>query len=180
MTQSLRLDGFADDDVKAALHGDVPTSRKILPVMVHECQHMVDHLCTLFGRQLLVQTYDGMDARLSGSNSRFASVAHLFRNIREIHRNDYFFELGEAADKPRRPGERWIYDFSTGLQLDVEGREVPDHPVFFVRFFHPDGGRIARVPMSVAALLEARAMAAEVRTQMRLAACIADELEKKI
>ncbi|HEY4311642.1 MAG TPA: hypothetical protein VGN12_19505 [Pirellulales bacterium] len=180
MTQSLRLDGFADEDVKAALRGDALTSRTVFPVLVHECQHMVDHLCTLFGRKLLAQTYDGMDARLSGNHNRFASVADLFRTIREIHRNDYFFELGEAADKPRRPGERWIYDFSTGLQLDVEGRELPDQPVFFVRFFHPDGGRIARVPMSVAALLEARAMAAEVRTQMRLSAGIADEFEKKM
>lgn len=180
MTQSLRLDGFADEDVKAALRGDVPMALKVMPVLVHECQHMVDHLCTLFGRQLLARTYDAMEARLSGQNTRFAAVAELFRSVNEIHRNDYFFDLGEAADRPRQPGQRWIYRFTTGMQLDLEGRELADQPVFFVRFDHPEGGSVARVPISVAALLEARAMAAEVRSQIQLASSVGDPTEQKM
>ena len=99
--------------------------------------------------------------------SRLSELTRVFREIRAVHLNDYYSELYEGSDLPY-DGRTWGYDFSTGIKLDAEGREMPDHPVLFMKFHTRDGVPVARVPVTVAALLECRAMASEVRLRIGL------------
>lgn len=54
------------------------------------------------------------------------------------------------------------------MKLDAEGRGREDHPILFTKFATRDGVPIARAPITVAALLEVRAMAAEVTNRIAL------------
>ena len=140
---------------------------KLLPLLEHELQHLADHLATVWGRENLVSLFDAYNVRARGMRAEFGRVTQILRDLRRIHCNDYYTEYGPAADQAW-DGRPWMYDLSSGVQLDVDGSEREDQPIVFTRFDTQDGDRVVRVPFTVASLFEVRAVAAEMKVQIGL------------
>lgn len=161
-TQTIQINGYDSPAFDAAFNRGHPATRLALePLALHEFQHFEDHLLSAWGAGNLRRLFTAMNGRVSGDRSRLGELTAVYREVRDLHLNDYYNELGDAAMEPWN-GETWAYDFSTGVKLDAEGRERPDCPVLFARFADRKGRAVARVPVTVASLLEVRAMAVEI------------------
>ena len=167
-SQVIELNSISEYDVHQALTtDDISAKLKLLPLLEHELQHLADHLATVWGRENLVSLFDAYNVRARGMRAEFGRVTQILRDLRRIHCNDYYTEYGPAADQAW-DGRPWMYDLSSGVQLDVDGSEREDQPIVFTRFDTQDGDRVVRVPFTVASLFEVRAVAAEMKVQIGL------------
>lgn len=167
-SQIVRTDGFEAAAFERAFKDRDPAVRlKLVPLLVHELQHFEDHLLSAWGASNLRRLFTAMNGRVSGNMARLNELTAVFREVRDLHLNDYYNELYEGSNQPW-DHQTWAYQFSTGVKLDAEGRERLDHPVLFTKFSTRDGTPVCRVPVTVAALLEVRAMAVEVAMQVSL------------
>jgi len=161
--QQVTLDAVEDVHVQGFAKSLAPSRFRILPLAAHEYTHLLDHMTTLWGRELLHSFYEGLGAREAGDLPRFPAMV---RARRAVHRSGslrYFMTLGPRAGYRGR----WVWALSVGLRFNSAGELDPNQPIPFVRFGHgdpnKDENRVARVPISAAALSELRATAAEFR-----------------
>lgn len=73
-----------------------------------------------------------------------------------IHLPEYYSTVENRAGRP------WLYASTVGQAFDTNADPNPSHPLWFIRFNTPAGLPIARQPISVASLLEVRAVEAEL------------------
>lgn len=167
--QTIELRSVDPNDLVAALgKQDFPAQLKVLPLLVHEVQHLADHTSTVWGRDLLLRLFEVYAVRTSNSLEGYERIPQMMRELRTIDYSDYYTEYADLAYEPW-DGKRWRYQFSAGAQLDANGRVQEDRPIVFTRFARQeDDAHICRVPFSVASLLEVRAMASEMFTGMVL------------
>src|SRR5436190_304117 len=113
-SQTVRVDGFDAAAFKRAFKDRDPAERlKLAPLLIHELQHFEDHLLSVWGAGNLRRLFTAMNGRVSGNMARFGELTVVFREVRDLHLNDYYSELYEGSDKPW-DGRTWAYQFSTG------------------------------------------------------------------
>lgn len=167
-SQTIRLNAIDLATMEAARRGDFAARLKLFPLLAHEMQHLADHTSSLWGRDLLVRLFDVYAVRWGGNLDEFGRILTLMRELKTVHYTDYYTEFSDLAFEPW-DGQRWLYQFTTGVQLDASGRGQEDRPIVFTRFARQrDGAALCRVPFSVASLLEVRAVAAEMITALAL------------
>jgi hypothetical protein len=180
-SQTIRLNSVDGAKLKAALEQhDFPARLEVIPLLTHEMQHFVDHTASIWGRDLLVRLFDVYAVRQQGALAEFWRIPEMMRELKTVHYSDYYTEYSDLAFEPW-DGKRWWYQFSTGVQLDANGRENEGRPIVFTRFGrNEDEAYICRVPFSVASLLEVRAEAAAIMSAIALFKSAGDDPVRKI
>lgn len=165
-TLFIELNSATRGEIEAAQAGG-GTSRA-WEVYEHESRHWRDMVTTVWGRQYLDQLFRTYDLILKTPNSKLETaypvILDQFDSDRSILFPAYYkYVLPDA--RRIAAGERWSMGFSTGEKVATNGELDSRQPFIFVGF-EAGGARIARQPVTVGSLIEARAMAAEVATVM--------------
>ncbi|MEZ6165360.1 MAG: hypothetical protein R3B67_13105 [Phycisphaerales bacterium] len=176
--QYIELSAVSSVELREAIDGDALAAIKCLPLLAHELQHWADHLSTLWGRQRLIRSLEAMDSRRSNDPEVFWKITDYLRLLESDYFSTYYQTIGKSTPQigPSRP---WAWQLTAGMRFDVDGRLAANRPIFFTQFAWPDGSHACRVPFSVSALLEARAMAAELSAHF-VAASNLPEAESKV
>lgn len=135
---------------------------EILPLLVHETTHYLDTTSTIWGLkhlQLMNSAYLCEDSR-GGSESDFFQAKQFGDHIRGLRLPNYYTVVNPKGEN-KRP---WRHDRTVGKLFDMQGR-ISERPVIFGRFSNANGVLLARSPVSMVSLLEASAMAHEIKTQ---------------
>jgi len=165
-SQYIELSTVSSDELRAAIQGANATAGvKVLPLLAHEQQHWADHLSTLWGRRRLIRAMEAMEARDSNDPKQFWRIIDYLRAVEADYFSTYYqtAESTPPSDGRTRP---WRWQLTAGMRFNASGRLAVDRPIFFTRFDWPEGSPACRVPFSVSALLEARAMAAELSSHL--------------
>ncbi|HLP85451.1 MAG TPA: hypothetical protein VK157_13970 [Phycisphaerales bacterium] len=167
--QYIELSAVSSVELRTALDGTDPRiCVKVLPLLFHEQQHWFDHLSTLAGRRRLVRAIEAMEARVADDPTQFWRIIDCLRTAEADYFDTYYQTINSLAptDGRTRP---WAWELTAGMRFDPHGRLAEERPIFFTRFSWPDGSTACRVPFSVSALLEARAMSAEMAVHLETA-----------
>jgi len=146
----------------AFVDGNLLPVRNDLQVLMHEMTHWFDFFGTIWGRE-----YAGKICRAQIASGRkreqdFPKIVELFDLDNKILAPNYY-RISEAPSAPHNTGRPWSLDYSCGCEIDPDGSINYGKPMFFLRFGENPSRKIfARQPISVGALLEVRAMAAEI------------------
>jgi hypothetical protein len=172
--QYIELSEVSSVELRTALDGTDPRiCVKVLPLLFHEQQHWFDHISTLAGRRRLVRAIEAMEARVSDDPTQFWRIIDYLRTAEADYFDTYYQTINSLAptDGRTRP---WAWELTAGMRFGPDGRLAQERPIFFTRFSWPDGSTACRVPFSVSALLEARAMAAELSIHLETASKLPD------
>lgn len=146
-------------------------------LIVHETSHFIDHLATLNGQKLLLETFNAYHGILSGDEKNYWHVAKFHKAIRKLKFQNYYKEY---STRPITTGKRysdWSFANTIGLRFDNDGIPDPNRPVIFCAFSYKDNF-VARIPLSVEALWEANAVSAEIQLHMASITQIQDQGER--
>ena len=138
---------------------------KILPLAAHEYTHFVDGTSTLWGLrhlQLMNDAYVNSSGR-GAREDRYRAAKVFHDHLRSIRLPSYY-----TVVNPRGAVERpWRSEISIGRTFNGSG-DVSARPVLFSRFLNAHGDLIVRSPISTVSILEASAMATELRVHAAL------------
>jgi len=156
-TQTIELAEVSAQRYMGALSGDPAAQNKVLPLLLHEWRHWLDHIGTVWGQRLLTLGYNAIHARLAGKETDFRRIVDFRRKLRDDRFEKFYSEIYKQDD-PAQAVRGWRYEFSTGARFDHNGVPSEEHPIIFTRFRWLGGSLACRVPLSVASLLETSAM----------------------
>jgi hypothetical protein len=163
-TLTLELHCASRPGLEASLRGDGDNTS--VQVLAHELCHWTDLLGTVWGQSYLDVVFNAFDSVQSAADivDRFPHALELFDADRSILFPTYYKVVSPAAiaTTDKKP---WALTTSCGAWIDTAGRLDETRPIFFVRFAETlSGPQVARQPLTVGALLELRAFAAEIAT----------------
>lgn len=159
--QLVTLDSVCNE-ILGALRANAPAARyKVLCLGAHEYTHWIDHVSTLWGRNLLYEYYRGLTASEDRNVEEFPWIVRAFNSINRSTSSPYFFVKGPRSGSP----SPWTWTLSLGLRFDALGKLKNKDPIPFVRFGKgnplDENNLIVRMPISAASICEVRGMAAE-------------------
>lgn len=138
----------------------------------HEYTHWLDMTSSVFGMRWLCQLVELLEkypgAGQPPSTEFIDECKSATRKLAGIHLPEYYSTVDNPVGRP------WLYSSTVGQAFDYDGNPNPNHPLWFVRFNTPDGLPIARQPISIASLLEVRAVEAELLGGFRLINALQD------
>ena len=128
--------------------------------IMHEMQHWIDHISTLWGQKKLLKTFQAFQSSVTRDETKMYKMKVLFDNFKEDRLAAYYSE--NYSNIQGGKDKRWKYSFSTGIRYDNEGNLDDTKSIIFVKFNSFFDEPISRVPISVASLLETTAMNTEI------------------
>lgn len=134
--------------------------RRVLRVLFHEAVHWLDHASTVWGQRSVVQILNAINARLRNVPEEFWRIALANSEVCRIKFPGFFTVKEEGVETEWR-GRPWTARITSGLQFGPDGRLRKDRPIMFYRFMNAEGEYICRTPVSISAILESNATAAE-------------------
>jgi hypothetical protein len=148
----------------AVEEGNLMPARHDLQVLCHEMTHWFDFFGTVWGREYIGSICRAYRAFERGVETEFPNIINLFDKDRQVLSPTYY-RFSNAPSAPHSKERPWTIDFVSGAEIDPDGSTREDKPIFMVRFGeNPSRRTFARQPVSVGALLEVRAIAAEFGT----------------
>ncbi|NOU86739.1 hypothetical protein GC102_13275 [Paenibacillus sp. LMG 31460] len=148
-------------------------------LIIHETSHYIDHLATLNGQRFLLETYNAYHGILSGDEQNYWHVAKLHKAIKKLKFQDYYKEFTTESLTTGKRHSDWSFANTFGQRFDADGISDPNRPIIFNNFKYMDNF-VARIPLSVEALWEANAVAAEIQLHMASIMQIKDQGERKV
>lgn len=152
-------------------------SKNILPLAFHEYKHHIDATSTYWGinHLKLMQEAYSVEYRSPGSEPLFYKAVNFHDHIIRIRLPKYYTVINDEAESYSIDIQR----NTMGLLFSKDGH-LSNKAVIFSNYFSKQGVFLSRSPLSMLSLLEASAMAEEIRAQMRLLENIDDVAVKKI
>ena len=171
LAQYIELSDYDSATLRQALAGakdDPAKALPVLPVLLHELRHWIDHIATLWGRRRLIAAFNAIHCRIHNDPSEFWRIVEYRRLVSQDRFSDYFTII-ENPTPPSHVQRHWQYQLTCGKRFDHTGRQDDSRPIFFTRFAWPDNSNACRVPFSVTSLLEAGAMHFEAASELSFA-----------
>lgn len=143
------------------------TDNQPVQILAHELCHWIDLVGSVWGQDYLDSVFAALDQAAAPNTDgleSYPTMLHLFDRDRSILFPSYYKIFNPAAHttSDRYP---WALSGSSGLWITPSGTLDQSRPILFVQFSEDiDGALVARQPMTVGALLELRATAAEIVT----------------
>jgi hypothetical protein len=137
-------------------------SRKIL---YHEMRHNIDHLSTLWGQQRIFNLFEAVNSRIKRDENTFHKIIKYKIEEKQFHFDKYFLEQHEKIPYSS-PADIWIWTLSAGVRFSDLGSPLLDKPILFINFRSRRGRMVARVPLSIATLLETNAIFEETSVEL--------------
>lgn len=132
-------------------------------VYVHEFQHYIDHVSTLWGALNIYKIYRAFDAAIMFDEYNFFKLRELTLEFKRNYFLNYYTETYNQIKGDYN--NRWKFQITSGLRFDHNGKINEDWPIPFISFATNEGVKISRVPISVVSLLETTATYAEYEFQ---------------
>ena len=167
MSQIINLNSITREQfskAKSGAHID-EQSAKVLGLYAHEITHWLDHISTLWGQKRLVLLFNALNAYATSSIDEFWRVKLYCDTCITDDRLKYYQQIYHNASE--KSYDRWQVKISVGSTFDVYGKVNHNAPIVIARFNYSNGTEIARSPLTIASILESKAIAREfyVRTQ---------------
>ncbi|MGR8925281.1 hypothetical protein ACU8MB_16205 [Rhizobium leguminosarum] len=174
-TEKAQFEGIADP----AAFG---STRAVISTIFHELTHWSDMVGTVWGRRHLRMVHSAFGVlnsiRVQGVEKQFWKMIALHDAERRLMLPKYY-RVQEGKGQLGSPQDSRI-DFSGGIEFDTSGKQNPERPILFVRFYG-SGSFFIRQPLVVGALLETTAVWSELKTGLEIASTLqngADSVEK--
>lgn len=153
------LDEFEDEnDFKKAC--DNPSlDKNRFSVYIHENQHYIDQISTLWGAKNIYRIYESYNAVFKNNEYEFYRHRELILNLKRDYFLDYYTIKYNHIEGDFQ--NRWKFQITSGLRFDNNGKINEDYPIPFVSFVSKKDVKISRVPISIVSLLETTATNAE-------------------
>lgn len=158
------LNEYKDDDDFAKSAKNPSLDRNRFSVFLHEHQHYLDHVSTLWGIKKIYKIYRAFDSAIMPNEYEFYKFKELELNLKRDYFLDYYTETYNSITGNYT--NRWRFQITSGLRFDHNGKVEKDWPIPFISFASNDKEKISRVPISVVSLLETTATFAEYQFQM--------------
>ncbi len=187
-TQCIELDALEAEDVKSSLfvHLDseekIRAALKVAPLLNHEVKHWYDAHTTLWGLKFLSNIYARRNELVKAENEGPSADVRDFNNQMKLKDSVDLIKFPEyysTVFSPSNTTRPWAFETSFGLLFSKDGTPS-DRSICFTRFMNNQGELIARVPFSLCALLEASAVAQELKTKVNLIHLISDPVSRAI
>jgi hypothetical protein len=131
------------------------------PLVAHEVAHWMDHVGTLWGRNLILQQAKAIEARRSLNEYSFTKIIQYYEACRSLNLPEYYLHLPDIENE--NFGKPWVWRLSVGVAFDNLGTPNEGKPIVFTQFFDPQNNKlICRAPFSLASLHESTAMHCEI------------------
>ena len=128
--------------------------------VLHEITHWLDHSSTVWGRENLIRYFNALNAWQSQDEEAFHQIISAFAAMHEIRLPGYYSTL--VAQVPLSdPPEILMTKLTCGFSFDPNGKLRRDRPIIFGSFLRQNGEFICRTPLSITALSECCAVAAQ-------------------
>lgn len=134
-----------------------------LSVFRHELAHWIDHISTLWGNNNLLQLFNSLNARATNSINDFWRIKMFADSAKSDIYFDYFTEIYSQIDGSVK--DRWKFNITAGYKFQSNGYTDNKRPILFVRFKSSKDESIARVPITIASILEVIATKEEFKTK---------------
>jgi len=122
----------------------------------HELTHWFDHTVTLWGQKNLQLLYNALNARVSNNTKEFWRIKYYDDYCKTESLQEYYTTIDKPEFTLKQDG--WYLDKYCTTRFGLTGRPDDENPMFFVKFSDSNDEQIARIPLTVASLLECRAM----------------------
>ena len=135
----------------------------VFEIIYHELTHWLDHTSTLWGQNNLLSLYTGIDALIRGEEAEFWKIVQAGKDRKYLNLPKYYsantYKIFGIYPEREIP---WHYDYSCGLEFDVDGKPALHKPIIFMRFKTGEGRQICRVPFTIQSLFEVNATFSEI------------------
>ncbi|GAA3687513.1 hypothetical protein [Acetobacter lovaniensis] len=146
---------------------------KPLSVLVHELTHWFDTTSTLWGQKYLYELYDVyyytiLHTKGVGSQREFGEIeSEWWRAIKLDCEDSRILFPKYYKEYYKNEKDKFTYGavnitYSCGVEFSIDGKVNYKKPIFFVRLLDENNLSIARIPLTVGALLESSAVCAEL------------------
>lgn len=153
------LDEFEDDADFKKCSANPSLDKNRFSVYVHEYQHYIDQISTLWGIKNIYKIYESFDAVFKNNEFVFYKHRDLILNLKRDYFLDYYTVKYNHVEGDFK--NRWKFQIKSGIRFDFNGNVNEDFPIPFMTFASHDDILISRVPISVVSLLETTATNAE-------------------
>lgn len=163
----IRVNCFHTQEVSDALKSGILLPVRIdLQTLCHEMTHWFDFFGTIWGRdyiEMICRGYRSIEREPKpGVEEGFPDIIKLFDETRRNLLPEYY-RYTRAPSVQHDKTKPWTIDFSAAYEIDPYGYLCEDKPIFMVKYGeNPSRRNFARQPMFIGALIEARAIAAEI------------------
>jgi len=128
-------------------------------IFMHELTHWIDHQCSLWGQQNLVYLFNAINARATHKVDEFWRIKYYYDIRKTESQHSYYTHI--IQPNKRLDKIPWKIRYATSSRFDLNGRTNEDKPIFYAFIETENNDQIARIPITVSALLEARAICNE-------------------
>lgn len=149
-----------------------------LSIFRHELAHWIDHISTLWGNNNLLQLFNSINARATNSLNDFWRIKMFADYSKSDTYFDYFTEQYSQIDGSTK--DRWKFNITAGNKFQANGSIDTKRPILFVRFKSAKEENIARVPITIASILEVIATREEFKTKFSSLGLVEDIAAKTI
>src|SRR5690606_29793824 len=156
----IHLNIFTEDEFKNIRNASYAKTA----ILVHELQHWVDHHSTLWGIKYLEKIFNSYHVCIFPHEAVLYNHRQLGLFINRNIFNEYYTEKYNEAVGTF--DNRWMFRLTAGFRFDYKGNVDRSKPIPFIRFYDHNDKPIIRLPISVAALLEATAVYSEYRYKL--------------
>lgn len=157
--------------------GVTPETIKNYSLYAHEITHWLDHVSTLWGQKNLVLLYNALNAKATNNFDEFWRIKLYFDLCKSERHFDYYTEI--YKNELIRENDLWGHSISVGSSFDKEGKIDHDKRIFFAEFFQRDRTKLARIPVTIASILEGRAIHNEFKVRFDIVNGIEDAFQRK-
>lgn len=150
----------------------------IWSTFTHELTHWFDHTVTLWGQKNLQLLYNALNARSLNNAKEFWRIKYYDDYCKTESLQEYYTLIDKPDFCLKQDG--WYLDKHCANRFGLTGTENDESPMFFVKFIDCNDDQIARIPITVASLLECRAMHNEFTLRLDNIASFYNETKKDI
>ncbi|MEE6185160.1 hypothetical protein [Bacillus pretiosus] len=129
-------------------------------LLVHEITHLMDHISTLHGQELLESIYNSFNAIEHGTEKDYHHMIKMNKQVRSLKFENFYKQLS-GVNQIGGNEKDWEFRTSIGCRYNFNGETDKTKPIIFSQFFYRKEF-IGRIPLSIESLWETSAMATEV------------------
>jgi hypothetical protein len=144
----------------------------------HELTHWFDHTVTLWGQKNLQLLYNALNARALNNDKEFWRIKYFDDYCKTESLQEYYTSIDKPDFSLKK--DRWYLDKYFGIRFGLTGKANDQSPMFFVKFRDSNDEQIARIPITVASLLECRAIHNEFTLRLDNIVSYYEETKKDI
>lgn len=126
-------------------------------IYAHELTHWFDHNSSIWGQENLVLLYNAINARLTNNTNEFWRIKYYYDHCKTESQSSYYTQI-KNPEYDLFNVKDWGLMKIPSARFDIHGKVNNSKPLLHIQIINRDETEIARIPLTIAALLECRAI----------------------